>query len=134
MSTKGPVIVMELPEQLQSAEAKTFLDELQPLLEMDRPAIVLDCAQVQHLDGEGVEILLHCLEEAMKRNGDLKLAAVSPASAVILELMRADRLFEVFDTPQQAVRSFQAAVSPANPPVQPWYSAGYGLAHLKNAS
>jgi hypothetical protein len=32
MYTRGPVIVMELPEQLNHVEAKRFLDELQPLL------------------------------------------------------------------------------------------------------
>jgi len=88
MYTRGPVIVMELPEQLNHVEAKRFLDELQPLLEVDRPSVVLDCSQIKHMDSAGVEMLLHCLEQAMKRDGDLKLAAISPASAVILELMR----------------------------------------------
>ena len=68
-------------------------------------------------------MLLHCLEEAMKRDGDLKLAAVSPASAIILELMRVDRVFEVFETPEEAARSFQAFGSRrthrANPGIQP---------------
>jgi anti-sigma B factor antagonist len=134
MFSKGPIIVMELPEQLNRSAVKTFLGELQPLLEIDRPCIVLDCSQVQHLDGAGVQMLLHCLEEAMKRNGDLKLAAVSPASAVILELMRADRLFEVFATPHEAVRSFQASAPLTGSTSQPWYSAGYGLSDLKAAS
>ena len=33
MYTRGPVIVMELPERLNHQEAKSFLDELQPFLE-----------------------------------------------------------------------------------------------------
>jgi anti-sigma B factor antagonist len=89
---------MELPEKLNHAEGKAFLVELQPLLEVDRPRIVLDCSQMQNIDSAGIEILLHCMEETMKRDGDLKLAALSPASAAILELMRVDRLFEVFAT------------------------------------
>ena len=114
MYTTDPVVVMELPEQLKRAAVKTFLAELQPLLENGRPCIVLDCSRIQRLDSAGVEMLLHCLEEAMKRDGDLKLAAVSPASALILELMQVDRLFEVFGTPQEAVRSFQASVPSAS--------------------
>ncbi len=94
MYTRGPVIVMELPEHLDRAEVKTFLTELQPLLEEERPSIVLDCSRIQHMDSAGVEMLLYCLEQAMKRDGDLKLAAVSPASAVILELMRVDKKSE----------------------------------------
>ena len=133
MSGKGPVIVMEVPEQLTRAEVTAFLDELRPFLDTDRPSIVLDCSQVRDLDGPGIEMLLHCLQETMKRNGDLKLAAVSPASTVILEVMRADRLFEIFGTSQEAVRSFHASAASANVTTQPWYSAGYGVADLKTA-
>jgi hypothetical protein len=70
----------------------------------------------------------------MKRDGDLKLAAVSPASAIVLELMRVDRLFEVFDTTDEATRSFQVFAPVAAPQSQPWYSSGYGLADFKTAN
>jgi anti-sigma B factor antagonist len=133
MDTRRPVIVMELPQQLKRAEAKAFLAELQPILENDRPCIVLDCSQIRNMDSAGVGMLLQCLEEAMKRDGDLKLAAVSPASAVILELMRVDRLFEVFETPEDAMRSFQVPVSLASLRNEPWYSGDYGLPDLKPA-
>ncbi len=134
MYTRSPVIVMELPEQLNHVKVKSFLDELQPLLEIDQPCVVLDCAQVQSMDSAGVEMLLYCLQEAMKRDGDLKLAAVPPSSAVILELMRVDRLFEVFDTAELAVRSFQIFPSATSAQSQPWYAAAGGLTDLKAAS
>src|ERR1700722_13351196 len=133
MYTRAPVIVMELPEQLNHVEAKRFLDEVQPLLEGDRPSVVLDCSQIKHMESAGVEMLLYCLEQAMKRDGDLKLAAISSASAVILELMRVDRLFEVFQTSEEAVRSFQVFATPASAQTQPWYGTSQGLAELKAA-
>jgi anti-sigma B factor antagonist len=133
MFTRGPVIVMEVPEELNHIRAKSFLNELQPILEIDRPSVVLDCSRIKHLDSAGVEMLLHCLEEAMKRDGDLKLAGVSPASEVIMELMRVDRLFEVFETSEEAVRSFQL-VAPASVQTQPWYATPQGLTDLKAAS
>lgn len=134
MYTRGPVVVMELPEKLNREEGKAFLDELQPLLEVDRPRIVLDCSQMQNIDSAGIEILLHCMEETMKRDGDLKLAALSPASAAILELMRVDRLFEVFATADEATKSFHAVASLEEPQTLPWYSVPYGIADLKAAS
>jgi anti-sigma B factor antagonist len=134
MYTRGPVVVMELPEKLNHAEGQAFLVELQPLLEVDRPRIVLDCAQMQKIDSAGIEILLHCMEETMKRDGDLKLAALSPASAAILELMRVDRLFEVFSSSEEAAQSFHAVASLEEPQSLPWYSLPYGLADLKAAS
>ncbi len=124
MYIKGSVFVMELPEQLKHQEAKTVLGELEVLLKTDRPHVVLDCGKVRHIDSAGVDMLLHCLDEAMKRDGDLKLAAVSPPSAVVLELMRVDRLFEVFETTDEAARSFHVFAS-SGAQNQPWNVAGY---------
>jgi anti-anti-sigma factor len=124
---------MELPEVLNHEQGEKFVAELQPLLEVHRPRIVLDCSQVQQMDSAGIETLLYCMQEAMKRDGDMKLAAVSPAAATILELMRVDRLFEVFDTAEEASRSFQAVAMPEASQSLPWYS-GLGLADLKIAS
>jgi anti-sigma B factor antagonist len=130
-----PVVIMELPETLNRETAQTFLLELQPLLESHRPRIVLDCSQVHYIDGSGVEMLLQCLEEAMKRDGDLKLSAVSPESEVILEFLRVDRVFEVFLTPEDAVRSFSAIPAEAVPQDTPLYGGLFGdVQVLKQAS
>ena len=134
MSTRGPVIVMELPEKLNHLEGTTFLAEMKPLLESDRPRMVLDCSQVQHIDSAGIEVLLESMEEVMKRDGDLKLAALSPSCAAILELMRVDRLFEVFETADEAARSFRAMAAPEVAQTLPWYSGEYGIGDLKTAS
>ena len=126
--------MMEAPENLNHSEGRTFLAELLPLLQADRPRIVLDCSQVQHMDSAGIEMLLNCMGEAMKHDGDIKLASLSPASAAILELMRVDRLFEVFDTAEAATLSFQAVTVPDVQQDLPWYSSGFGVADLKSAS
>jgi anti-sigma B factor antagonist len=134
MSNKTAVVVLNLPPELRQAEVKRLLDDLRPLWETDRPRVVLDCSNVEHIDSAGVELLLHCLQEAMKRDGDLKLAAVSPASAIILELMRVDRLFEVFETSEAAVRSFHEFGATMTPQNQPWYTAALRASDLKAAS
>lgn len=126
MHTTGPVIVMELPEQLNHAQAKVFLRELRPLLDADKPRLVLDCARVRLIDSEGIAMMLECMQEAMKRDGDMKLAAVSAASATILELMRVDRLFERFDTEKEAVQSFHVFQAFAPPISEPRNVVVYG--------
>ncbi len=135
MLISGPVVVMQMPEQLNSEAARTFLKDMEPLLETHRPRIVFDCSQVRYMDSAGVEMMLHCLEEAMKRDGDLKLAALSPESEVVLELMRVARVFEAFATSDEAVRSFNAV--PAEGVLQdaPWYANLFGdMGAVKQAS
>ena len=135
MLTNGPVVVMQLPEQLNLDGVRSFLPELKPLLDGHRPRIVLDCSQVRYLDSAGVEMMLQCLEEAMKRDGDLKLAALSPESEVILELMRVAQVFEAFTTSEEAVRSFNAVPAEGVAPETPWVAGVFGeLGVLKQAS
>ena len=135
MLTSGPVVVMQVPEQLHAGEARAFSQELGPLLESSRPRIVLDCSLVRSIDSTGVEMLLQSLEEALKRDGDLKLAALSAEAEVILELMRVSRVFETFATSDDAVRSFNVVSIEAIPQDAPWYTTMFGdFAAAKEAS
>ncbi len=83
-----PVVVKRMPERMNLKQARGFLKEVQPFLISDRPQVVFDMSQVRHIDAAGIDVLLHCMREAVKRDGDLKLAALSPQSAVVLELTR----------------------------------------------
>jgi anti-sigma B factor antagonist len=101
-----PVVVKRVPERVNSRTAREFLRDVQPFLTTDRPQLVFDLSQVRRLDAGGVEMLLRCMSEAHKRDGDLKLAALSSEAAIVLELTRAERLFEIYETSSDAVRSF----------------------------
>ena len=101
-----PVVVKRMSERVNSRTARDFLRDVRPFLIVDRPQIVFDLSQVRQLDSAGVEMLLRCMSEAHKRDGDVKLASLSDQSAVVLELTRTERLFEIFETSTDAVRSF----------------------------
>src|SRR5437016_5010939 len=106
METSRPVVVKRVPDRLNLRQARTLLREVQPFLTSDRPQVVFDLSQVRTLDAAGVDMLLHCMSEAMKRDGDVKLAALSPHAATVLEMTRTDRLFEIYETSTDAARSF----------------------------
>ena len=107
MANERTVSVRQLPENLSVKQGRIFFREVQPCLNVDRPRLVLDCSKVRQLDSAGIHVLLRCLEEAMKRNGDVKLAAIQPVTADILQLTRVDCLFETFATTSDAVNSYQ---------------------------
>ena len=106
MEISRPVVVKRMPEKVNSRESRKFLVDVQPFLNADRPQLVFDLSLVKQLDAAGVEMLLHCVSEVMKRDGDLKLASLSPQAAMVLELTRTDRLFEIYETSTDAARSF----------------------------
>jgi anti-sigma B factor antagonist len=124
MTSARPVVVKQLPERLSVEQGRIFFHEVEPCLQAERPRVVLDCSRVRQLDSAGIQVLLHCLEEAMKRNGDVKLAAIPPGAAKILELTRVDSLFEAFDNISEAVNSFyQFPLHAFQQAVQPGYDA-----------
>lgn len=108
METSRPVIVKRIPERLNMKQARKFHQEVRPFLLSDRPQLVFDLSQVRQLDAAGIDMLLDCMTEAMRRDGDLKLAALSPQAAVILELTRTDRLFEIYENSTDAARSYSS--------------------------
>jgi anti-sigma B factor antagonist len=101
------VTVGQLPGALSKEQRRTFLREMETALHVDRPRVVLDCSEIRQLDEPIVHLLLTCLEEAMKRNGDIKLAAMPLKARESLKQMGVSHLFENFDSVVDAVTSFR---------------------------
>src|ERR1700722_4716806 len=100
------VSVKHLPEKVDTKQLRDFFRELADCMSGGRPCIVLDFSQLRQMDRAAIQALLYCLEEAMKCNGDVRLAAVSPDAQAMLSLTGVDRLFQMFDTNQEAIDSF----------------------------
>ena len=101
------VTVGQLPGTLSKEQKQIFLREMESFLHGDRPRVVLDCSEIRQLDQPVLQLLLTCLEEAMKRNGDIKLAAMSREMRESLKQLGVSHLFEIFDTVVDAVISFR---------------------------
>ena len=115
------ITVTHLPETLNIKQGRMFFKELESRMNIDRPCIVLDCAKVSQMDRLALHMLLCCLEEALKRDGDVKLANVSSEAMESLKMTRVDRLFEIYATESEAVNSFHRPRSER---------AGYGYGRL----
>jgi anti-sigma B factor antagonist len=106
MTGLRPVAIRRLPDALSVQQKVAFLHDIAGVMNTNRPRLVLDCSRLRDCDSSAIHLLLHCLEEAMKRNGDVKLAAVPTHAAVMLVTTGVARLFETFDTTEEAVNSF----------------------------
>jgi anti-sigma B factor antagonist len=123
METSRPVVVKRMPTRVNLREARSFFRDVQPFLKSDRPQLVFDMSLVEQLDSAGIEMLLECMAECMKRDGDLKLANPSSQAATVLELTRTDRLFEIYETSTDAARSFSSFLPNAMRQQQQHYAA-----------
>lgn len=73
---KRPITVRHLPPGSDLRRKLLFVEEMESCLAQRRPCLVLDCSSLTTMDEAAVHLMLHCLEEALKRNGDVKLAAL----------------------------------------------------------
>ncbi len=101
------VTIKHLPQRIDHRTERAVLHDLAFALQGERPAIVLDCTELRQIDSAAAHLLLCCLEEAMKRNGDVRLAGLSAEANGMLSAWGVDRLFRTFDTTEKAAQSFQ---------------------------
>ena len=110
-----PLILM-IPEVMTGAEHSTatgraeeerILQQLERKIQgMNRPRLVLDCSRLSRVGIAEIRVLLACLEKVMKHNGDARLAEVPPEAMDLLSHARVDRLFRIYASREDAVKSF----------------------------
>lgn len=106
--TARGIIVKQVPATSDAKQARAFVRELaEAIAPVVRPSVVLDCSPVRRIDSEFFHLLLCCLEEAMKRNGDVRLAGVPQAAQPAMQSLGMERLFRFFPDTTMAAESFR---------------------------
>lgn len=109
--TKRTVSVHPFPGRISHTTKMDLLRRMEMYYENGHPRFVLDCSQLESVGRIEMDILLCCLEEAMKHKGDVRLAQVKPNVLAVLSRTGAGRLFEIFDTSENAVSSYQNRIA-----------------------
>jgi len=100
------VLVVELREDnLDASNVREFKEAIQALIH-GRTRVVLDMSGVKFVDSSGLGALISCLRLLNSQKGDFKLCSMSKTVRALFELMRMHRVFNIFDTREEAVRSF----------------------------
>jgi anti-anti-sigma factor len=68
--------------------------------------IVINLAEVPIVDSSGIGLLVRCLATTKQRGGSIKLVQPSKFTVQTLRLVGVLNLFEVFDSDESAVESF----------------------------
>lgn len=107
-SSNNGIMVIKMPGTVDTRSSKTFLREFaESIAQVVRPCVVLDCSSVRRVDGAFLNLLLCSLEEAMKRNGDVRLCCLSEAARPAMQSMSMENLFRFYPTAAEAAESFR---------------------------
>lgn len=104
---KKMIEVRTLPELIDGRRLAALYRDMESCINVDGPAVVLDCSLLHQVDKPAIHFLLCCLEEAMKRNGDVRLAAPSEPLMAKLRSTGLDSLFQTFESVDEARDSFR---------------------------
>jgi anti-sigma B factor antagonist len=106
VDTTGDVAVVVVPvEELDASNVGEFKREMAPVLEA-HTKLVFDLHRLRFTDSSGLGAFLSCLRQVNARGGDVKLCSMSPQVRAVFELVRFHRIFDIYSTPEEAVRAF----------------------------
>ena len=101
------VEVHQVPGQVNAICEHNFVLALRKSVTTERPRFVLDCSKVCEMNSATIRLLLSSLEEAMKRNGDVRLASLHHNAEAALSMSGVSKLFRIYSTLEAASQSFQ---------------------------
>ena len=103
----GDVTILELDGRLVLEEGEIPLrDHVNQLVAEGRVKIVLDMRNVTRLDSAGIGMLVSKYLTACRKGGSLKLVQPTDHSRYLLEITKLTTVFEIFESEDDAVRSF----------------------------
>ena len=91
-------------DAIDSANAAAVKDEALRLLG-DAPDVVVDLSGVEFLDSAGVGVLVGLFKNSRLHGGRARFCGLTSGVRSVLELIQLDRIFEIYDDVEAAVRS-----------------------------
>lgn len=100
------VSVLKISGNLDTSTSKLLKRALVELIKEEHYNIVVDMKKVVQINYMGVGTLLERLRQLRKLSGDLKLAGLNRVTRKALSMVGASKVFETYDTEEDAVASF----------------------------
>ncbi len=101
------VTVVKLAGDLNTPNAMAIKCMFADLMVEEKYDIVVNLQQVAQINYSGVGLLLERLRNVRRRDGNLKLAGMSRYIQGVFRMVGATKIFETFDSDDEAVASFR---------------------------
>ena len=92
-------------------EAAALREQVKDLVAKGKKQIVLNLAGVTYIDSGGLGTLVALYTTARNAGGAIKLAALTQRVGDLLQVTKLLTVFEVFDTVEEAAKSFRKGVA-----------------------
>lgn len=103
----GTIAILDFSGKIMGGpDAGLLNDKLHELIDNNKVRVVADLGNVDWMNSSGLGILIQGLNTMRNNGGDIKLANVTERIKSLLMITKLTRIFEIFDTVDDAVASF----------------------------
>lgn len=102
------LIITPEGERLDARGAPEFKQQVMDFLSsFEHKQVIFDLHSLNFIDSSGLSAFLSILRMLHRKEGELKLAAMNKPVRMVFELVSMHKIFEIYDSTDAAVRSFQ---------------------------
>jgi anti-sigma B factor antagonist len=99
------VQILTLTGEIDLNEQSNIALQLDPLIERESPAILIDLAEVSYVDSSGLALFIDALQRVQKYGGKMALSALSENVKMVFEIAKLDQIFQLFSTREAAIEA-----------------------------
>ena len=106
VNTYMDVAVAELREKsLDASNSESFKKAMATTLETFQK-VIIDLSRVEFIDSSGCGAILSCVRQLSDRKGELRICGVQKNVQRLFELVRMNRVVDIYSSKEEAVKSF----------------------------
>lgn len=100
--------VVQVSKALTAATVDSFRDQLASWQDAERDVknYVMNLEAVDFMDSAGLGTLIAVLKRISEKGGDMKIACLQKKPRMVFEITRAYKVFEIYDSVEEALRAF----------------------------
>lgn len=102
----GAITVLAPRGDLAGDDVQAFRDEAQQCMTQGGAGLIVDCSAITGFDSVGLEMLTELAWKCQEQGGAIKIGALDANGRKIFEMTRLNRMFELHDDIESAIRSF----------------------------
>jgi anti-anti-sigma factor len=107
ITEEGDVKIVHLEGKLDVNLSIEIEAEFEKLIDSGVKKMVLDLRKVEYLSSSGLRIFISAMRKLKERGGKLVLCNITPMVKKIFKIVELEDLFEIYDSTDKAVASFQ---------------------------
>jgi anti-sigma B factor antagonist len=105
-SVNKDVLILSADGGLNMDNADEFVSELETLVESGIRKLIVDCTKLTYISSWGMRVLMLLHKKLAGRGGDVKLVGVQGPIIRLLEIVKFDRIFQIYPNVDEALKAF----------------------------